>query len=141
MEDALLNALDSVSPGAFRNLYYGHIEKNVLTAAQQRWRVTQVSNEEKIANQAKWMSSHSAGAQSVTSGLTNTPTPRSKAKEIQHAINQYELFVNSHENTTFTSNFFKTMGIPCRHTIKDHLSTNLKLKASQFAAFWHFTKP
>lgn len=88
MEDALLNALDSVSPSAFRILYYGHIEKNVLTAAQQRWRVTQVSNEEKVANQAKWMSSHSAGAQSVTSGLTNTPTPRSKAKEIQHAINQ-----------------------------------------------------
>jgi len=64
-----------------------------------------------------------------------------KVKVIQHASNQDELCVNSHENTTFTSNFFKSMDIPCRHTIKDHLSTNLKLKASQFATFWYFTKP
>src|SRR6266480_6049806 len=63
------------------------------------------------------------------------------AKAIQHAINQYDLCVNSRESTTYIGNFFKSMGILCRHIIKDYLSTNLKLKASQFAEFWHFMKP
>ena len=52
-KDALLTALDSIYPRVPRILYRQHIKKNVLTAAQQRWRVTHVSDEEKVANQVK----------------------------------------------------------------------------------------
>ena len=52
-EDALLAALNSVYPHVPRILCRWHIKKNVLTAAQQRWRVTHISNKEKAANQAK----------------------------------------------------------------------------------------
>jgi len=50
-EDALLNALQEVYPQVPRLLCRWHVEKNVLKKASEQWRVKQVSDDERAANQ------------------------------------------------------------------------------------------
>ena len=50
-EDALLNALQEVYPQVPRLLCRWHVEKNVLKKTSEQWRIKQVSDDERAANQ------------------------------------------------------------------------------------------